>query len=144
MNNILDDSINEINVETPKVRHGCVTAWLIFGIIINSIAALVYIIFQDAFMEIMRDGIPNGQVAPWMIMTLAIIGLVNVFSCILLFQWKKLGFWMFLGTSIVTLVVNLMMGINIVQCGFGLAGVFLLYVILQIKEKNLTAWEQMD
>jgi hypothetical protein len=141
MSDILDDLDQNSSITTDeKVRHGCVTAWLIFSMVVNSITALSYILFGDAI----ADAIPGGGAEPWMLIALAVIGMINVVSCVLLFKWKKIGFFIFIGTSLITLGINLAMGINIMQCGMGLFGVFLLYVVLQIKEKNVTAWDQMD
>lgn len=115
-----------------KQRHGCVTAWLIIMIIANSWSAILYLFAGD----MVAKNIPNGISNPMLIL-LAILGLVNVVSSILLFKWEKIGFWGFVITSIGVLIVNLSIGLGIGQSLFGLVGIAVLYGVLQIKKDNV-------
>ena len=83
-----------------KARHGCVTAWLVFMIVVNSITALMYFFGGDAIMGVLPD------VNKGMILLLGVIGLANVGCAILLFQWKKIGFWGFVATSVITMGIR--------------------------------------
>ncbi|MGH3755135.1 MAG: hypothetical protein ACRDRP_21075 [Pseudonocardiaceae bacterium] len=56
----------------------------------------------------------------------------NVVCAIALFQWRKWGFYGFVATSVVGLVVNLAIGLNPVQALLGLVGIAILYGVLQI------------
>jgi hypothetical protein len=115
-----------------KQRNGCVTAWLIIMIIANSWSAILYLFAGD----MVAKNIPNGISNPMLIL-LAILGLVNVVSSILLFKWEKIGFWGFVITSIGVLIVNLSIGLGIGQSLFGLVGIAVLYGVLQIKKDNV-------
>ena len=46
-------------------------------------------------------------------------------------------------TSIAALVVNLSIGLGIVQSLFGLVGIAVLYGVLQIKKDNVSAWTNL-
>ncbi len=120
-----------------KHRHGCLTAWLVLMIIVNSAIALVYILGGAAIRQ-------SYSSAPgWAFTVLAVAGIVNVVCSIALLKWKKWGFFGFTATSAVTFAVNLMIGVPILQALFGLLGIAILYGILQIgKEKK--GWTQLD
>ena len=124
------------NSTVVKQRHGCVTAWLIWTIIGSSFFAIVYI-YMFLFDE------PNGISYPKIVL-LGIICIVQVISSVLLFQWKKIGFWGFIFTSISALIINLSIGIGIGQALAGLVSIAILYGILQIKKKNVTTWESLE
>lgn len=130
---------NEENSNVAKQRHGCVTAWLIMMIIINSLTAVIYLFASDMITE----NLP-GDVSTPMIVLLGIIGIGNVVFSVLLFQWKKIGFWGFIVTSIAALIVNLSIGLGIGQSVFGLVGIVVLYGVLQIKKDNVPAWDNLE
>jgi hypothetical protein len=127
------------NTNVPKQRHGCVTAWLILMIIANSLAALSYLFTGDFIAENLPGGISNT-----MLILLALLGIGNVIFSILLFKWKKIGFWGFLITGIAALIINLSIGISIGQSAFGIVGIAVLYGVLQIKKDDVTAWNNLE
>jgi len=126
------------NTNTLKQRHGCVTAWLILMIIGNSFIAVAYL-FATEFMSDFMEGIPKT-----MIVLLGIFSIANVVFAVMLFRFKKFGFWGFVGTSIVVLVINLSADLGIGQSISGLIGIAILYGILQIKKDNVTTWENLE
>lgn len=130
---------NNENTDNPKQRHGCVTAWLILMIVLNSITALSYLLVGDSVSESFPDGISTS-----MLIVLAILGIANVIFAVLLFQWNKMGFWGFLATSIVALGINLSIGVGIGQSLLGLLGIVILYAVLQIKKDAIPAWEHLE
>jgi hypothetical protein len=120
-----------------KVRHGCLTAWLILMIIANAVTALIYLFAS----EMITDSFPDAP--GWAFPVLAIFGIFNVVCSVALWQWKKWGFWGFLASAIVALFVNLSIGLGIGQSLMGLIGIALLYGVLQIgKEKK--GWTQLE
>lgn len=120
-----------------KQRHGCLTAWLVLMIIVNALAALLYL-FGSA---VIRQNLPNEPA--WTFPVLAVGCIINIVFSIALFQWKKWGFFGFIATSIVAFVVNLAVGLNIIQALLGLLGIAILYGVLQIgKEKK--GWDQLE
>jgi hypothetical protein len=122
-----------------KQRHGCVTAWLIFMIIANSLTAIAYLFMG----ETISQNLPNPIPQPMMI-ALAIIGIANLVFSIMLFQWKKWAFWAFALTSLLTLGINLSIGTGIGASLLGLSGAAILYGILQIKKDGITTWESLE
>jgi len=126
------------NANTPKQRHGCVTAWLITMIVLNSIVAIIYFFASD----FITDNLPD--VSKPMLILLGILGVANVIFGVMLFQWKKLGFWGFIVSSIATLIINLSIGVGILQSASGLIGIVILYGVLQKKKDDVTTWENLE
>ena len=75
---------------------------------------------------------------------LTIIGIANVMFAILLLRWNKSGFWGFVMSAIAALIVNLRVGLGIGQCLLGLAGIGILYAVLQIKQDDISAWDNLE
>lgn len=124
---------------SSKQRHGFVTAWLVLMIIANSMTAI-----NNLFASLMiTDNFPSN-VPTQMIIILGIIGIANIVFSVLLFKWKKLGFWGFIITSIGSLIINLSTGLDIVQSFFGMVGIALIYGVLQIKKDGISAWENLE
>lgn len=139
MENILDD-LQEENKFGQQERHGCVTAWLILMIVANIISAISYFFLGDAIVALLPS-------QPPLIMLLAIgfLAIINVVFAVMLFQWKKIGFYGFVVTSILAFGLNIFMGIGISQSLPGLLGFVLLYAIFQIKNKaGKSAWENLS
>jgi hypothetical protein len=136
------DTLDESLLETTnltKQRHGCVTAWLVLLIFTNSLVALLYLLGGDNISKRLPGGISNN-----ILILLAILGILNVGCSVMLFQWKKLGFWGFVLTSICAFVINLNVGLGIGQSIFGLVGIAVLYGVLQIKKDNHSAWTNLE
>ncbi len=120
-----------------KQRHGCLTAWLVLMIVANSLTALMYLLKGDAI----RQQIPNAP--GWLFFVLGLLCVVNLICAVALFQWKKWGFFGFVGTSAIAFVLNLAAGLSVIQALLGLVGLAILYGVLQIgKEKK--AWPKLE
>lgn len=122
-----------------KQRHGCVTAWLIFMIIANAAFAAIYLFAGDMVAENIPGGISN-----LMLFLLGLLAAANVVFAVLLLKWKRIGFYGFLATSVITIAVNLSIGLGVGQSIAGIIGVIILYGILQIKKDSVTAWDNME
>ncbi len=129
----------EENTPDTIERHGCVTAWLVFMIIVNSITAFVYLFAS----EFIIDTLP-GDVSTLYILLLGICGLANVIFSVMLFQWKKAGFWGFVITSVAAIFINISIGLGIGQSFFGLVGIAVLFGILQIEKNGISAWAHLN
>lgn len=125
--------LNDKSFPTAPQRHGCVTAWLMLMLLLNSLTAIAYL-FIPRLTHNMSYNAVNA---------LAIIGIVNVICVILLLRWKKIGFYGFAITSIITIIINLNIGISPIRASLGLAGFLVLYGILQIKQDGISAWSYL-
>jgi len=120
-----------------KQRHGCLTTFLVLGIIANALASLGNL-FGGAMI---RQSFPD--VPAWALPVLAVGGIFNIVCIIALFQWKKWGFYGAVASYIVAFFVNLVVGLNIVQALLGLVGIALLYGVLQIGGDK-KGWAQLE
>lgn len=122
-----------------KQRHGCVTAWLILMIVLNSVTALLYLLAGDFIAENLPTEPSQG-----MMILLGILGLLNVGCAIMLFKWMKLGFWGFIITALAAVGINLNLGLGIGQSLMGLIGIIILWAVLQIKQDDVSAWNNLN
>lgn len=120
--------------ELPKDRHGCLTAYLVYMVLANSLYTL-YFLTEANF--------PQGTPG-WAVPVLVVTGLVNVVCAIALFRWKKWGFWGFCISSAYSLLVNLNLGIGSAQSLIGLIGILVLYAVLHIGGESNKAWPQLE
>ena len=139
MEDLLDDLVHE-EEKGPKDRHGCVTAWLILMIVANGLVALVYLFFGNAVAENMP-----GQPSTLIMVVLALLSILNVVFAVMLFQWKKLGFYGFVANAVIGFGINLAIGLGLLQSLFGLLGIAILYGIFQMQGKDgVSAWENLE
>ena len=120
-----------------KERHGCLTAFLIFVIVVNSLGALLNLLGSNYIKQI-SPGIPT-----WAIAVIGIFCVFNIVCAIALFKLKKWGFWGCLFSSIIAVFLNLAIGQGIVRSLVGLLGIVILYGVLHIGKDN-KGWPQLD
>jgi hypothetical protein len=120
-----------------KKRHGCLTAYLVLAIILNSATALLYL-FRAGAVKRSSPNIPD-----WAFPVLIVLVLFNLACAIALLRWKKWGFWGLVASAAVTLGVNLTIGLGLSSAVVGVLGVFLLYGVLHIGKDN-KGWPQLD
>ena len=125
--------------ELVKERHGCVTTWLVFMIVVNSLIGLVYLFVPESIAEQVPVKIPI-----YIFSILGLIGLANVVFSMALFKWKLWGFYGFIVSSLASFIINLLIGIDVIQSVMGLIGIAFLYGVLQIKKNNISAWNFME
>lgn len=129
--------MTETTVLQEKERHGCLTAYLVLAIIANSATALIYLFGAAAI----KRGAPN--MPDWAFPVLIVLVLFNLACAIALLRWKKWGFWGLVGSAVVTLGVNLAIGLGLSSAIVGVLGVILLYGVLHLGKDN-KGWPQLD
>jgi len=119
-----------------KGRHGCLTAWLVFMIIVNSGTALYYLASGQSVRQL------NPAMPDWALPVLILGCVLNVVFAVALFQWKKWGFYGFVCVAVVAMMVNFASGLGPFALT-GLVGIAVLYAVLRIGgERN--AWDNLD
>jgi uncharacterized protein YacL len=132
-----DTPEDDQNIPSTPERHGCVTTWLIFILIVNSIIALFYSFTANKISQ-------NLNTSVLAIMGLVILCAINVVCSAMLLTWKKIGFYGFVITTILAFILNLNIGISLTRSIIGLLGFTLLYAILQIKKDGVSAWNYLN
>lgn len=127
----------EFNDKT-KQRHGCVSAYLYFLIILNSITSIVYILASDIVLA--NTAQKYSKIG---IIILGLFAAVNLASSILILRWKKLGFWIFLASALVVFIININNGVGYFAI-VGLLGIVVLYAILQFERDEVSAWNNLE
>ncbi|WP_299568265.1 hypothetical protein [uncultured Pedobacter sp.] len=122
-----------------KQRHWIVTWYLVFKIVTNSVTVFLYFFNNESIMKSLPSSATNSTIN-----ILTGIGIINIILPILILNWKKIGFWLSIPTSIVTLIINLNIGVAIGPSLLGLSGVLITLAILQIKKDGRTTWEQLE
>jgi hypothetical protein len=133
------ENIEYKETEMLKERHGCVTTWLVFMIVANSLIGLIYLLVPESISKEMEVKIPI-----YILSILGLIAIANVVFSLALFKWKLWGFYGFIVSSLASFIINLLIGTEAVQSVMGLIGIAFLYGVLQIKKNNISAWNYMD
>lgn len=136
-NNFLPNEELPASSEAKK-RHGCLTAWLAFVVIVNIYTSYTYFLKGQRIREVFQT-MPS-----WTVPALGFLCFVQALSAILLFKWKKFGFWLFCVTNVIALIVNAIGGVGLVL-GSIIAGLFsvgCLFGALQIGKPN--GWKQLE
>ncbi|MEO7966752.1 MAG: hypothetical protein ABIT38_22870 [Gemmatimonadaceae bacterium] len=129
-------SENANDAPMPIGRHGCLTTYLVFVIIVNAALCLVYLFGSGA---LRRRGVSTPDWAFW---ALAICGVANVVSAIALLRWQRWGFWAFVASAIVGIAINLSIGLGPQGVVGALVGIAILYGVLHIG-KERKAWPRL-
>jgi hypothetical protein len=128
---------NEVTLE--KHRHGCVTSLLIFMMMANSASVILYLFATEFISKTLSIEISVSDK-----IFLSLFQIANFISCILLFQWKRIGFWLYIVTNVATVVLSIYQGKGISQLWSALFGIALLFGVMQIATKNRkTTWEEL-
>lgn len=70
--------------------------------------------------------------------------ILDLIFTISLFKWKKWAFWGTLIISILTFLLNLFVGVEIITSLMGALGVMLLFALLQLKSDNVSGWKNLQ
>jgi hypothetical protein len=137
----------EDDVKTDvRKRHGFTSFWLVFSLIWCAYQGVGWIVTSGAN----RTG---GTGILYGLSTIAI-----AFGIILLLRWKKIGFWLFVGSSIVSLLLVIpMMGnttvttgetdsivLNIMLLSWRIISIAIMWGVLHIHKNGKNTWEQLD
>lgn len=120
-----------------RLRHGCLTKWLIFAMMVNAGIALIFL-FNYGTSKMLTSTAPA-----WAFPLLPVISILNVVFLFAVYRWKKWGFWGLVGTALVQIPLNLMLGIGMLQSFQGLVGLAILFGLLQLGKEN-KGWSQLE
>lgn len=122
-------------MENLKERHGCVSAWLWMVIVVNLCFCVYY------FMT-MLDSESSQSLGYGFLSSLSVF---LILGAILLMRWSRCGFYLMVGTSLLTLIVNyFLLEIGVGYSIPGILGILFWWVILQIRKNGVSAWKLMD
>lgn len=118
-----------------RTRGPLLTAWLIFMLVANTFTFFAYIsIIQDWLNH--SDPAWDRLGVPSVILTIG--AAINIVAALLLWRWKIWGLYLFIGVSVVALVINLAIGTSFLVALFGLTGVAILFALVNPKREWFT------
>jgi uncharacterized membrane protein (DUF2068 family) len=113
-------------------RGGCLTAWLALMALANAFTIFSYLTNLATYQQLYPSA-PS-----FMFILLAGLGVLNLVCVYGLWTWKKWGFYLFLVSAGVSLVINLVLGIPIMFALFGLVGVAIVWFLLRNRWQSFT------
>lgn len=150
---------NETLIE--KQRHWFVTFWLVIMIIANIAGGIMqiisanYAIWQYATEEKAKlfFYVEHGMVDyyTYAVYFMVVLSIINVVGASLILNWKKVGYWLFLGSASACLVIMISFAIlggvsnTVLSSMLGaVLGPVVLWAILQIKKEGISCWELLE
>ncbi|MDP5202147.1 hypothetical protein [Flavobacterium sp. DG2-3] len=129
-------TINQNDIENSKKRN-----------IILTILLSIFLIADFYTLKTILDSNPNNDLidlSEKLNYFYVIFTILDLLFTFFLFKWKKWAFWGTFTISILTFLLNLYVGVEIITSLFGLAGVILLYALLQLRSKNVSGWKNLE
>ncbi|HVZ41912.1 MAG TPA: hypothetical protein VHI13_21705 [Candidatus Kapabacteria bacterium] len=120
----------------PPTRHGCLTTYLVFGIIGN--LGVIALIFANArALERAMDHLAPG-VIPFSIF----LTLLDIVCIIGVFKWQRWGFWGVCLLSAIGLILDVAIGAGAIAVLGSIVRPFMLYGVLRIGG-SANAWDRL-
>lgn len=131
---------NQAHQEVPeRQRHGFVTFWLGY-LMLNGLASVLTFTYLRKDVEEFLKIELSDQYCQFLIA----IGILNAISAFLLFRWKKVGFHGSIVAAILNMYLTVQMGAGIFSGLLSLSQAGILYMVLQIKKNEKSAWEWLQ
>lgn len=130
------DKSQLIQTKLVKQRHWFVTLWLLLIMALNFYGSIVTLAGNDDYQQ---DDLDTGNLKLWLLPLLVI----NLYFVLLVFSWKKKGFW---GLAI-TYAISILMMVYLTKNNsllLGLVSIGILHMILQLKAGGKSYWENME
>jgi hypothetical protein len=127
---------NQNDIENPKKRNMIVTILL-----------SLFLLADLYLLKTILDSNPNNNIIDLtekLNYSYVVFTILDVFFTFFLFKWKKWAFWGTLTISVLTFLLNLYVGVEIITSLFGLAGVISLFALLQLKCENVSGWKNLE
>jgi len=122
-----------------KQRHGCLTAWLVYLMISNSIVSLG--LFYNINSIVQRFKYIKSEN---LLLIVASIQILNVLFLFMLLKWFKLGFWGLLSTSTLLFIIQIMNTKNILTPIITVIVMLITYGLLKLIKRNVSGWDNLD
>lgn len=126
--------VDDVPVKQRK-RGGCLTAFLIFHLILMTVLTLFY--FLGAVAALVHNNVSAHLVL--MFLLFGIVGFVGIAGISLLLAWKKLGFYLVAGYVFINMVISVSFGFIEGKTFIPLLSIAILYFWLN----RSGVWEQL-
>jgi len=120
-------SINNLDQDVHKEHHGFISFWLTFLTLAAVANAGVYLLVNSGIMSI----------------SIVFLSLISIVGIVMIFNFKMLGFILFALAKVA--IIGIFISFGEPQIMLNVIGVFILYLVLQLKNKEIgkSTWEQL-
>jgi hypothetical protein len=108
-------------------RGGCLTSWLVLLLIANCVTALLTFLNPDLVIR------PFHRFSHGLVVLIGLAALANVVFVILIWNWRRVGFWGAVVVALLALPVNWYLGMGILHIASGLLGIAILAFLVRTK-----------
>lgn len=119
-----------------KSRHGCLTAYLLFLIVTNALAAILLLI------GLSKANNPDGHPIGWKLIYIGLTSL-SLVAALGLWRWRRWGFWLYGFCALLILALEVMAGADRVHILGSVAVLAVLCGVLQIGGGR-RGWTQLE
>lgn len=109
--------------QTPVARGGCLSTWLSLMIFGNFLYGLTFALGPDSLLR----NLPNLTHEEFRV--LGVAALANVVFAVLIWNWRRLGFWGIIATTLLAFVINFSAHLGAIAV-FGLISPLILALLL--------------
>lgn len=104
-----------VAAQTPAARGGCLSTLLVVMIIANAFTAFTYLLRPGTVLAV----VPTASLG--YLHMLGVVALANVAFALMIWNWRRIGFWGIIVSTLVTFVINFSNNL----AGFGVVGLIL-------------------
>jgi hypothetical protein len=127
--------------EEPKKPSTFVKVWLVLLILLNAyflISAVLGVLSPQKALE--TSGLQMTSSSFQLIaMGLALVNIAGIVGAILVFMWKKIGFWLMVAAAVAGILLSLVIGLSAIILPLVLAiGVVILAILIWPKMKTMS------
>lgn len=115
-------------------RHGFVTFWLYLVAVVNFFAAIAQMLPKQMYGSYFPDEYVGISIIS------GVLCIVNIIGVALVLNWKKAGFWVIVGASLIS---SLMTSLVMRTFPTGIISLIILWAILQIKKDGISCWRAL-
>lgn len=116
---------------------GLLTIWLVILTFLNLNSGMTYLVSIVAYNTGNAMKYIPSTMPIWAVYLFLVISLLNLVFAIFLYKWKRWAFYGFCVSSLITVIVNIWIGLGIIAI-VGLANPVIIYFLMKPK------WEQFN
>jgi hypothetical protein len=115
-----------------RERGALLTGWLILMLFANAWAIYRYILIIEDWLS-HNDVNWNRLGVPFVV--LIVLGIINIVAVVLLWRWRIVGLYIFVATSLIVFMLNLILGVPLLTALIGLVGMIILFALVNPKRE---------
>ena len=123
---------------TVRKRHGCLTDYLIFMIVVLLPSVLLYLFFPDIIAR------SNPEIPGWISPFFGLVGITQITCILAIWRWKKWGFYVFLVLGLGFGCFNAWLTGSVITFLMAPIGILIMYGVLHIGGPQRKGWTQLE